>query len=443
MSPESRGEEIARFLSELIKVDTTNPPGNETEAAKLVRDKLGELGVDSVLVESEPGRGNVVARVKGEEEGPTLLLLSHLDVVPAKPEEWSVDPFSGVIRDGEVWGRGALDCKGPLAVELYVFADIVGRGDFKGTIMFAATADEERGGVKGVGWLVKNRPELVRADYVINEGGGFEIPAEKSLFTVQTAEKGVYWFKLKLKGEPGHASIPGAGRNAVVGAAEAIKRISIHKPRVTPTPHAAGFIKALLDAVGKKWVAKLLLNPLTADRALKKIPDKSQAAFIEAMLRNTLTPTVVKGGYKENVIPSSCEVTVDCRLLPGYGENWVRGYVSKLLKGLDYELEFICREPPTESLIDTPLFKAIRKALAFEVPGSLVSPYISPGGTDSRYFRRAFGSVAYGFIPIRAEVPLKELMRMVHGVNERVSIRNLEFGYRVLIHTLTEFYSMI
>ena len=443
MSPESRGEEIARFLSELIKVDTTNPPGNETEAAKLVRDKLGELGVDSVLVESEPGRGNVVARVKGEEEGPTLLLLSHLDVVPAKPEEWSVDPFSGVIRDGEVWGRGALDCKGPLAVELYVFADIVGRGDFKGTIMFAATADEERGGVKGVGWLVKNRPELVRADYVINEGGGFEIPAEKSLFTVQTAEKGVYWFKLKLKGEPGHASIPGAGRNAVVGAAEAIKRISIHKPRVTPTPHAAGFIKALLDAVGKKWAAKLLLNPLTADRALKKIPDKSQAAFIEAMLRNTLTPTVVKGGYKENVIPSSCEVTVDCRLLPGYGENWVRGYVSKLLKGLDYELEFICREPPTESLIDTPLFKAIRKALAFEVPGSLVSPYISPGGTDSRYFRRAFGSVAYGFIPIRAEVPLKELMRMVHGVNERVSIRNLEFGYRVLIHTLTEFYSMI
>ena len=236
MSPESRGEEIARFLSELIKVDTTNPPGNETEAAKLVRDKLGELGVDSVLVESEPGRGNVIARVRGEEEGPTLLLLSHLDVVPAKPEEWSVDPFSGVIRDGEVWGRGALDCKGPLAVELYVFADIVSRGDFKGTIVFAATADEERGGVKGVGWLVENRPELIRADYVINEGGGFEIPAEKSLFTVQTAEKGVYWFKLKLKGEPGHASIPGAGRNAVVGAAEAVKRISTYKPRVTPTP---------------------------------------------------------------------------------------------------------------------------------------------------------------------------------------------------------------
>jgi len=443
MSPESRGEEIARFLSELIKVDTTNPPGNETEAAKLVRDKLGELGVDSVLVESEPGRGNVIARVRGEEEGPTLLLLSHLDVVPAKPEEWSVDPFSGVIRDGEVWGRGALDCKGPLAVELYVFADIVSRGDFKGTIVFAATADEERGGVKGVGWLVENRPELIRADYVINEGGGFEIPAEKSLFTVQTAEKGVYWFKLKLKGEPGHASIPGAGRNAVVGAAEAVKRISTYKPRVTPTPHAAGFIKALLDAVGKKWVARLLLNPLTADMALGRIPDRSQAAFIEAMLRNTLTPTVVKGGYKENVIPSSCEVTVDCRLLPGYGEDWVKGYVSKLLEGLDYELEFICKEPPTESPIDTPLFKAIRKALASEVLGCLVSPYISPGGTDSRYFRRAFGSVAYGFIPIRAEISLRELMRMIHGVNERVSIRNLEFGYKVLTRTLTEFYSMV
>ena len=177
--------------------------------------------------------------------------------------------------------------------------------------------------------------------------------------------------------------------------------------------------------------------------ALGRIPDRSQAAFIEAMLRNTLTPTVVKGGYKENVIPSSCEVTVDCRLLPGYGEDWVKGYVSKLLEGLDYELEFICKEPPTESPIDTPLFKAIRKALASEVLGCLVSPYISPGGTDSRYFRRAFGSVAYGFIPIRAEISLRELMRMIHGVNERVSIRNLEFGYKVLTRTLTEFYSMV
>ncbi|RLF20366.1 MAG: hypothetical protein DRM97_07725, partial [Thermoprotei archaeon] len=350
---EFTGEDIAQFLSELIRIDTSNPPGNELEAAKLVAEKLREYGIESVILESEPKRGNVIARVRGREEGPTVLLLSHLDVVPAKPEEWKVHPFSGEIKNGFVWGRGALDCKGGVAVEMFTLIQLAKEEAIKGTLVFAATADEEKGGLKGVKWLLENRPDLIKADYVINEGGGFEIPVNgRSIFTVQTAEKGVYWFKLRFKGTPGHASMPSAYDNAIAKAAKAIDMITRVKPKICPTPHAKKFIESLLTAMGRGWIAKLLLSPLTADIALSRIPDRSKAAFIEALLRNTLTPTVVRGGYKENIVPSDCELTVDCRLLPGFDERWVEEYLRGVLRGIDYELSFIHKEPPTESPLD-------------------------------------------------------------------------------------------
>ncbi len=442
--PEFKTDEIVSFLSQLLQIDTTNPPGNETEAAKLVAEKLSELGFSGQVLESEPGRGNVIAKVEGSEPGPTLLLLSHLDVVPAKPSKWKHHPFSGLIKNGYIWGRGAIDCKGLVAVELFAFADLASREGIKGTLIFAATADEEKGGAKGVGWLIKNKPDLIKADYVINEGGGFEIPTPKGpLFTVQTAEKGVYWFKLKLRGKPGHASMPGAGDNAVVKAARSVERIVSTKPPIKVTPHARIFIENLLDMVGKKWVSKLLLNPYIADHALKRIPDKSHAVFIEAMLRNTLTPTVIRGGEKENIVPSECELTVDCRLLPGYDEEWIKKYLRQLLKDLDYELEFLQREPPSESPADTPLYTAIEKALYELLPGSKATPFMVMGGTDSRYFRWKFESVAYGFFPIRGDLPLKEFLAMIHGVNERISIRNIEFSYRTLVKTIEEFYKLV
>ncbi|MEM2791321.1 MAG: M20/M25/M40 family metallo-hydrolase, partial [Thermofilaceae archaeon] len=232
MEQEGRIRYVVDLLSRLIQVDTTNPPGNETPAAKMIVEELEGKGVDYRFLESAPNRGNVVAWVESREPGPSLLLLSHLDVVPAKPEEWSIDPFSGAVKDGFVWGRGALDDKLSAAVMLRVFLDFAETGKFRGKLIYAATADEEMGGRMGAGWLVGNHPDLVKADYVINEGGGFEHPGRRSLFLVQTAEKGVFWFKLKFKGRPGHASMPKSGDNALLKAAEAARRLGAKQPPV-------------------------------------------------------------------------------------------------------------------------------------------------------------------------------------------------------------------
>ena len=432
------GVEIAQLLSELIQVDTTNPPGNETEAAKLLADWLSDRGVSSTIVEGEKSRGNLVATI-GEGE-PSILLLSHLDVVPANPREWSVHPFSGKIRDGFVWGRGAIDCKSLVAVEAYLTAEFASREDFGGKIVFAATADEERGGGRGVGWLVENRPDLLRASFGINEGGGLEIPGKKgSLFTVQVAEKGVYWFRVVFKGKPGHASMPLIGDNALSKAAKFIEAINSRRPRITPTKVARHLVWEFADIMGLKPLAPLLLNPLTGDAALRALGDKRVAAMMDAILRNTLTPTMLESGKKENTIPSKATLTVDARLLPGYSEEWLLDYLKDKLPE-NSELSFIHREPPSESPTGTRLYGAIERAVAELVPGSRAVPFIVPGGTDSRYLRWRYGIPIYGFQSMRADLPLGEILSMVHGVDERISIENLEFGYRVLRRTLEAFF---
>lgn len=433
---------VVDLLSRLIQADTTNPPGNEMPAAKLVAEELEGKGVEYKLLESAPGRGNVVAWAESREPGPSVLLLSHLDVVPADPEEWRVEPFSGVIKDGFVWGRGALDDKLSVAVFLRVFLDLVESGRFKGKLIYAATADEEMGGRMGAGWLVANHPELVKADYVLNEGGGFEVPGKRSLFLVQAAEKGVYWFKLRFKGSPGHASMPRAGDNALLKAAEAARRIAGRNPPVDVKLPVKLFLKGILESRGvPSPIAQLLSTRLGAPVVARLSGDA--APMIDAMIRNTLAPTVVRGGEKVNIIPSACELSVDCRLLPGYDEEWVRRHVSELLEGLEYELEFIHRDAATVSPIGTPLYRAIEAAVAAEVPGALSAPYMSTGGTDSRFFRVAFGSAAYGFVPLRSDLPLHELLRLPHGVDERVSLKNVEFCYRLTGKVLEAFYSSI
>ncbi len=439
---ETRVKFVVDLLSQLIQVTTTNPPGNETPAAKLVAEALAEKGVEHELVESAPSRGSVVAWAESGEPGPSLLLLSHLDVVPANGDEWSVDPFSGLVKDGFVWGRGALDDKLSVAVMLRAFLDLVESKRFKGRLIYAATADEEMGGRMGAGWLVENRPDLVRADYVLNEGGGLEMPGKRgSVFLVQVAEKGVYWFKLAFRGSPGHASMPKSGDNALLKASQAALAIASKQPPPDVKPYVKLMLEKVLEAQG---IPAPLRPLLTSKLGLPLLLGASgeAAPMIDAMLRNTLAPTVVRGGEKVNVIPSLCELSVDCRLLPGYGEDWVRGYVSRLLGGSGFELEFIHRDAATESPVGTPLFKAIEQAVASEAPGSTVAPYMSTGGTDSRFFRRAFGSVAYGFVPLKSDLPLKEMLKMVHGIDERVSISNVEFCYRATLRTLEAFYKL-
>jgi len=441
-----KSDEISKFLSELIQIDTTNPPGNELEAAKLIAEKLSEYGLKYEILTSEGKRANIITRIKGEEPGPSLLLLSHLDVVPAKPEDWKYHPFSGVIKDGYIWGRGAIDDKGHVVMELFTLIALVeNKVNFKGEIIYAATADEEKGGKYGAEWLVENHPEKIKAEYVINEGGGIGLKTDDQIvFTVQTAEKGVYWFKLKVKGKPGHASIPASGENAITIMSDIIREIKKNKPRIHITKPVKMMINTLAKASGKTLSAKLLLNPLTCDKALKILAKEnpSLAAFIDAMLRNTITPTIFRAGYKENIIPDDAECTFDCRLLPGFNENFVKEYIKSIAGRIKYELEFIHKEPASESKIETRLYDTIRNVITSKFPNSLITPYMSTGGTDSRFFRWKFNSIAYGFQPLVVDNQLDEFLKMIHGVNERISIENLVLGTEITYKIVKEFMAL-
>ncbi len=442
-------DEITQLLSELIKIDTTNPPGNETSAAKFLAKYLEDEGLKCEVVESAPGRGSVITRIRGKGNGSSLLLLSHLDVVPANPREWSVPPFSGLVKDGFVWGRGSLDCKSLVAIEAVVMKLLKKEGFIpKGDVIFAATADEEKGGKYGVGWLVKNYPEKIRADYVINEGGGFSIPVDgKQIFTVQTAEKGVMWLKIKAKGRPGHGSIPGAADNAVLRMAKVAEILGSYRSKVRVVPAVKQMIEGLARERGIMWRAfsKLLINPKLADSVLDRIAkdEPATAEFLRAMLRNTIAPTIIRGGVKENIIPSECEAVFDCRILPGETKDSLLKEVKNVLsnEGVDLkklEFEFIQADEPSESPIETPLYEILREVIRSFEPNADVVPFMMTGGTDSRFLRR-LGCVCYGFAPMKTDMPLSEFLRMAHGIDERISIDNLVFGASVLYETVKRF----
>jgi acetylornithine deacetylase/succinyl-diaminopimelate desuccinylase-like protein len=440
-------EEVTDVLGDLIRINTTNPPGNETEAAKYLANSMGKEAFKCEILESSPGRGSVIARLKGSGEKPSLLLLSHLDVVAANPKEWSVDPFAGIVKDGFVWGRGALDMKSMTAMEVMVMK-LLKRNNvrLKGDVILAATADEEKGGEAGAGWLVRNHPEKVRAEYVVNEGGGLAIPIEnKNIFTIQTAEKGILWFKVKAKGRPGHGSIPGAADNAIMRMNKVVERLGNHRAKIVLVPTAKQFVSevAKKNKLLQQGVSLLLTNPKMGDRILDMLAqtDKVMAEEVRAMLRMTITPTVIHGGVKENIIPSECEAIFDCRILPGQNTTRTMNEIKDLLKDLDLEkLEFetIQAQEPSESSAETPLYEKIVGVLREFEPDCAVTPILLTGGTDSRFFRK-IGSVCYGFQPQRADVPYGEMLKTIHGIDERISIKNLVFGTSVLYNIVDQF----
>ena len=433
-------KEIAEFLSGLIRFNTSNPPGDELEAAKFVGEKLSEYGLEYEILVSEGRRANIISRLRGVEEGPRLLLLSHLDVVPANAREWSVDPFSGLIKDGYIWGRGAIDDKSHVAVELFTLIGLLeNRVKFRGEIIFAATADEEMGGKYGAGYLVEKYPDKVRAEYVLNEGGGFGIKfGDKTLFTVQTSEKGVYWFKLKIKGKPGHASIPRSGDNAIIKMSKIIGLIERNKPSIDVNRHVKLFIETLGKASGKGFIVKMLSSKFLLEKMLDRL-DSAIASLLDAMLRNTIIPTKIHAGYKENIIPDEAECIFDCRLLPGYNESFVKEYLKKILGDMEYSVEFLHKDRASQSDINTSLYRIIKKVIVNAVPNSFITPFMSTGGTDSRYFRWKFNSIAYGFQPILVDTSLKEFMSMIHGIDERISIKNLVFSVKITYNVIREF----
>src|SRR6478752_7489983 len=309
MATVSLRDEVTEVLQGLIRIDTTNPPGNETGAAEFLRDYLTAAGVSCELYAKIPERANLVARIPGRGDGPTLLFLSHTDVVLADASEWNADPFGGELRDGEVWGRGALDMKGQVAAEAVAIASLAREGfEPSGDLVFAACADEEVGTGFGLEWLCEDHPDAVRTDFALNEGAGERMELfGRPFYLCSSAEKMSAPFRLLVQGRAGHASVPGIADNALVKAAPLIERLAAYRPELQLGPETKAMIQA---------VAGQDLGPAEA-LELARENDEAAAELLEPLLSLTLSPTMISGSETRNVIPHLCEVGVDCRLLPG------------------------------------------------------------------------------------------------------------------------------
>jgi acetylornithine deacetylase/succinyl-diaminopimelate desuccinylase-like protein len=417
-------DEAVGLLQELLRLNTVNPPGNETIAAELLRAYLEDSGVACELHALEPERANLVARIPGRGDGPSLLLLSHTDTVVAEPAEWSVDPWSGELRDGCVWGRGALDMKGHVAAAATAIATLAREGfEPAGDLVFAATADEEVGVDVGLSWLCRAHPEVVRTDYCVNEGGGERVAlGGRPAYLCTTAEKMSAPFRIVAHGRSGHASMPGIADNALVRAARLIDRVAAlrFQPRLIPET------EALFAAIGD------VPDPAQLEEAVAELP-RNVREMVEPMLGVAVSPTMISASERTNVIPGRCEVVCDCRLLPGDTPVDVEPAIRAALGQDSYDLEWIEAIGGTRSPLDTPLWNAIAAFVAEDDPDAGVVPVVSVGFTDSHFLREAFGTVAYGFFPTRTMDP-DLAARLIHSADERIEIADLELGVRFLRH---------
>ncbi|GAA4409743.1 M20/M25/M40 family metallo-hydrolase [Actinokineospora soli] len=422
--------EVVALTSELIRIDTTNTGDpatvvGEREAAEYVAEKLAEVGYETTYVESgAKGRGNVFARLEGADPSRGALLVhGHLDVVPADPAEWSVHPFSGAVQDGYVWGRGAVDMKDMIGMTLATARRFKRDGVVPPRdIIFAFLADEEAAGDYGSQWLVRNRPELFEgATEAISEVGGFSITVKDGVraYLIETAEKGIAWMKLRTRGRAGHGSMVHED-NAVTKLTQAVAKLGTHKFPLVLTESVREFLAAMSELTGLEFDEDDL------DGTVGKIG--TVARMIGATLRDTANPTMLTAGYKANVIPSTAEAIVDCRVLPGREAAFLRE-VDDLL-GPDVEREWVSNLPAVETTFDGALVDAMTDAIAAEDPGARAVPYMLSGGTDAKAFS-TLGIRCFGFAPLKLPADL-DFSALFHGVDERVPVDALQFGTRVL-----------
>lgn len=419
-------EQATQLLGELLRFDTVNPPGNERPAQEHLAGLLTEAGFRCELLGAEPGRPNLVARLRSpthsEAPGPTLCYLGHVDTVLADAEEWTHSPWSGDVHDGFIWGRGALDMKSQVAAEIAAAASLAREGwrPARGELLIVAVVDEETGGSLGAEWITRNHPEKVRCDLLVNEGGGavFEYKGRR-LYGVCCAEKGVFRFTLTTDGVAGHASMPKMGDNALLKMAPLLQRLAARQPAYELTAEPEAFLRGLGE------------DPSDPQAAVARMAaeDERLVTVFEPMFGVTFTPTRIRASEKINVIPSRAELKVDCRVPPGLGE-------AEVLQGIDEVLgeegrgrmQFTERVVGNRSPIDSPLMRSISEWVAEHDPGAEVVPVILPGFTDSRHFRAAFPEcVAYGFFPHRHQ-SLFETMPLIHGADERIDVRDLGFA---------------
>jgi acetylornithine deacetylase/succinyl-diaminopimelate desuccinylase-like protein len=421
-------EEVTELLRDLIRLDTVNPPGNETRAATALRNYLARNGVASELLAKTPERANLVARLPGG-DGPTLLLMAHTDTVLADPGEWTRDPWSGDLVDGEVWGRGALDMKGNVAAAAVAFASLAREGVRPpGDVLLALTADEEVGVDYGMSWLATVHPEAVRADFALNEGGGERcVLGGRVYYLCCVGEKATAPFKLRLRGRSGHASDPHTADNALLKAGPVLEALARLEPPKTLVPEVSAFLETVLGEAPPVDVA------LERAQALHPLAGELVAPLLSA----TLSPTMIEASRKRNVVPGSCVIEVDCRLLPGQEPADIEALLRAGVPG-DWEIEWIVEEHVggTRSPLDTPLWRTLQMWVDRIEPGARLAPIVLAGFTDSHYLRSAFGTSAYGFFPLRAMEP-QDAARLVHSADERISVDDLEAGVDLFRHVAT------
>jgi acetylornithine deacetylase/succinyl-diaminopimelate desuccinylase-like protein len=415
-------EEVTALLQELLRLNTVNPPGNETIAAELLRDYLAQSGIPCELVGRSSERLNLVARLPGG-DGPSLAFLAHTDTVRADPEEWARDPWSGDLVDGEIWGRGALDMKDQVAASAVAFASLWREG-FRppGDLILVLTADEEVNDEYGLSWLVQEHPELVRADYSVNEGGGERcVFGDDVYYLCAVGEKMSAPFRVHVRGRSGHASVPAIADNALVKAAPIIEALGRYAPPQVMIPEVERFLETVLGEAPPLEVAlerARELGPLAAE-------------LVEPLLSFTLAPTLIEASKQRNVIPATCVVTVDCRLPPGMTPEDVDPLVRAAIGPGDYDLEWYERDGGTRSPMETPLWSALETWVGEIEPGGRLVPLVCAGFTDSHWMREAFGTTAYGFFPQRA-MDIELASRLIHSADERIPVDDLELGVHAL-----------
>jgi acetylornithine deacetylase/succinyl-diaminopimelate desuccinylase-like protein len=419
-------QDATGLLQRLIRFDTVNPPGAERPAQELLAQLLHDAGFDDVqLLGRTHERPNLVARLRGRADGPTLCLLSHVDTVLADPGAWRHGPWSGDIDDdGFMWGRGALDMKSQTAAEVAAAASLAREGwrPEHGDLLVVCVVDEETGGEDGAVWICEQHADLVRCDELLNEGAGSLIPFDGgSYYGVCVAEKGVFRFTLTTDGVAGHASIPKIGDNALLKMAPLLDRMRERQAGFDLTDGPRGMLEGLgLQPDGDPGAA---LERLRAK-------DPGLAMLVEPMLSVTLAPTRISASEKINVIPSRAVLKVDCRVPPGLGREQALQRITEVLGPDGYRLEFFEEVEGNGSPAQTPLFAAIEGWITREVPGARVVPTILPGFTDSRTFRTAFPDcTAYGFFPHR-HMTIGETAPLIHSADERIDVRDLEWAAR-------------
>jgi acetylornithine deacetylase/succinyl-diaminopimelate desuccinylase-like protein len=416
--------EVVEICRDLIRIDTTNygdqeGPG-ERKAAEHVATLLDEVGIESELFESERGRTSLIARWGGD-QGDPILVHGHLDVVPANADDWKVDPFSGEVEDGQVWGRGAVDMKDFDAMLLSSVRARARAGVVPDRpLVLCFTADEEAGGAKGAGYLVQHHRELLAdCTIAVGEVGGFSTTVRgRRVYLIEAAEKGMAWMRLTARGNAGHGSMVHPD-NAVTSLAAAVARIGQHQWPVRLTPTMQVLLAAVADLAGTE---------ATPENAESLIEEFGPAArMLGAVIRNTTNPTMLNAGYKVNVVPGDASAHIDGRFLPGYEDEFLKTLSE--LAGPGIEIEHLTKMGGLETSYDGPIAEAMTASILEEDPGAIVAPYLMSGGTDAKWWDQ-LGIRAFGFAPLRLPADL-DFTALFHGVDERVPVDALKFGARV------------